>query len=415
MNSTHTQTLEVITAITPMKMRFNQLTQNYVNVVRSQPNHQLNKLLKSLRNMGNDFMLCRKQKVYKLNDFPFLTTKEWKTNFTVDMSIKNKIKRKDETSNTEIKNLFMELKERSLANYSIIFTDGSKKDEKTACAFVHENCMLPEKEMTYSFTTKNTSIFVAEAAAIHQALLHCHEQHKHMKNICIASDSLSVLIALNARDNNFKKHYILGDILQTISDMLNENTNVKLLWVPSHCGINGNERADELAQMAIHDSENEYKHECHFSELKTSAKRRLLNDWQKQWNASDKGRFCYSIIPVVSKTSWFKNSAFDRKQIVFWNRIIANHTRSKESLNRFGISRSPLCNCGDGYQTVDHILFTCNDTKDEDMNKELKNLGYIEPLFIRDIIATEIMKTNKPAMNLIATAMAVKTLNLKII
>ena len=111
--------------------------------------------------------------------------------------------------------------------------------------------------------------------------------------------------------------------------------------------------------------------------------------WQHQWSLSDKGRYCYSILPNVKTIPWYQNTPFSRKNIVFWNRIIANHNTSYASLNRFNIVNNPLCICGN-YDTIDHIFFECSNTIDTVLNDKLLKMGHIKPLNIRNIIAKEI-------------------------
>ena len=74
-----------------------------------------------------------------------------------------------------------------------IYTDGSKQDEKVACAVISPNftdsIRLPD----------NSSIFTAEAKAIDIALYHIRDQSE--KQFIIYSDSLSVLRSLKNLDH----------------------------------------------------------------------------------------------------------------------------------------------------------------------------------------------------------------------
>ena len=74
-----------------------------------------------------------------------------------------------------------------------IYTDGSKQDEKVACAVISPNftdsIRLPD----------NSSIFTAEAKAIDIALYHIRDQPE--KQFIIYSDSLSVLRSLKNLDH----------------------------------------------------------------------------------------------------------------------------------------------------------------------------------------------------------------------
>ena len=74
-----------------------------------------------------------------------------------------------------------------------IYTDGSKQDEKVACAVISPNVTdsirLPD----------NSSIFTAGAKAIDIALYHIRDQPE--KQSIINSDSLSVLWSLTNLDH----------------------------------------------------------------------------------------------------------------------------------------------------------------------------------------------------------------------
>ena len=73
-----------------------------------------------------------------------------------------------------------------------IYTDGSKQDEKVACALISPNC-------TDSFRLPdNSSIFTAAAKAIDIALYHIRDPPE--KQFIIYSGSLSVLKSLTCID-----------------------------------------------------------------------------------------------------------------------------------------------------------------------------------------------------------------------
>ena len=64
----------------------------------------------------------------------------------------------------------------------------------------------------------------------------------------IFADSLS---SLQAVDSNNCDHPFIQDILKLFNDCCSGNKKVVLAWVPSHVGIKGNEKADELAKQAL--------------------------------------------------------------------------------------------------------------------------------------------------------------------
>lgn len=231
-------------------------------------------------------------------------------------------------------------------------------------------------------------------------------EHPEKHKICIVTASLSAVTAIQEASNLHKRHFIIGKILDQIESMINNGNDINICWVPSHQGIKGNERADNLAQEAINFPDKTHNLALHFSELPTTLMVARSEKWQTQWNNSEKGRMCHSILPKIQPKPWYKGTYLDRPTIVFWNRIISNHTRSKDSLNRNGIVQSPICSCGKNYQTIDHLLFECQETTDKDMKRKLRGLGYHPPWNIRDIIACEVLKPDKPRMKIIGEAMA---------
>ena len=67
---------------------------------------------------------------------------------------------------------------------------------------------------------------------------HCSNYKAEVDAIVILSDALSVLQALNA-----------GKLQQLEKALLHLNTlRTVIQWIPSHCGVEGNEKADSLAK-----------------------------------------------------------------------------------------------------------------------------------------------------------------------
>jgi ribonuclease HI len=314
-----------------------------------------------------------------------------------------------------IKRLFEEKIHLVYHDHRKIFTDGSKTDNSTSAAIFEFNPQHEECTVKMKFT-KNHSIFTAECYGVLKALKHFQHSHEEEKKLCIVVDSLSVLMAIDNFKNTYKSHPIVGKIIECLSQMIENRCDIKMLWVPSHCGILGNECADELANEAHEDPEMDIDMPYIFQDYSEWIfKQEILQKWQTEWNESDKGRYCHSILPNITKNSWYKSSTLTRQEIVFWNRIITNHTRSRQSLFRFGITDNQICDCAKNYQTVDHILFECEITSDSEMKNNLKELGWKPPLFIRDIIASEINKKEKTAMKIISEKMVKKVLEKKII
>jgi ribonuclease HI len=102
----------------------------------------------------------------------------------------------------------------------------------------------PERRFSFSLG-KYATVFQTEIYAILQyAYENIRRAYKH-KWILIFSDSQAALKALSSLKVMSR---LVAECLDALSVLANQN-EVILIWVPGHCGIPGNEKADKLAQQ----------------------------------------------------------------------------------------------------------------------------------------------------------------------
>jgi hypothetical protein len=130
---------------------------------------------------------------------------------------------------------------------------------------------------------------------------------------------------------------------------------VRLMWVPAHVGIDGNEMVDRIAKESAA-SGNLYRGGALECDLRPQMKCCLLMDWQSRWDGGDMGRYAFSIFPRVRLSPWFLDVVADRPVITGISHLISNHTRVRAHLSRINIVAEALC----AYETVDHILWSCS-------------------------------------------------------
>ena len=144
--------------------------------------------------------------------------------------------KKSEVDSYIFKTEFLEIKS-AYKHYMYIYTDGSKQDEKVACAVISPNftdsIRLPD----------NSSIFTAEAKAIDIALYHIRDQPE--KQFIIYSDSLSVLRSLKNLDH---RNPLIQQIFRKYN-YLSSFKEIVFCWLPSHTNIRGNELAELEAKI----------------------------------------------------------------------------------------------------------------------------------------------------------------------
>ena len=167
-----------------------------------------------------------------------------------------------------LKTEFLEIKS-AYKHYMSIYTDGSKQDEKVACAIISQN-------FTDSIRLHdNSSIFTAEAKAIDIALYHIRDQPE--KQFIIYSDSLSVLRFLNNLDHRTP---LIQQILRK-SNYLSSFKEIVFCWLPSHTNIRGNELADLEGKSALSLSITNLK--IPHSDFKSNIHEYVMNKCQSVW------------------------------------------------------------------------------------------------------------------------------------
>lgn len=135
------------------------------------------------------------------------------------------------------------LRRESYPDAQFMFTDGSKTDGKTSSALYFDDVMYGIR------ITNIATIFTAEIRAIKLALTRL--QHvRDKRNFVICCDSLSVLQSL---EKGLLHNPLISDILYSYNAI--RDRDVTLMWVPSHVGITGNERADATAKNALQNDE----------------------------------------------------------------------------------------------------------------------------------------------------------------
>jgi hypothetical protein len=80
--------------------------------------------------------------------------------------------------------------------------------------------------------------------AINLAVEHLIHAAPSCKNIAILTDSLSTALALESKNTSDNSINILKDSLLKLT----QNSRVVIQWIPAHCGMPGNDKADLLAK-----------------------------------------------------------------------------------------------------------------------------------------------------------------------
>ena len=218
-------------------------------------------------------------------------------------------------------------------NYQHIFTDGSKSNFGTGCGEV-----LHKKSQKKSLP-KETFIFSAEIYAINLTLDLISTSSP--QKCIIHSDSLSVLQSLKYTK---LENPLIVKIFNKLNSLIHSK-KVIFCWIPSHIGIQGNDKADSLAKAAINMTP------C--IDLKPKIKQIVTKKWQQLWDENPHNKL-FQIPPILKERKLDPNNT--RREKTTLTRLRIGHTQLTHS---FILKEAPTkCPCGNHY-SIKHILIEC--------------------------------------------------------
>jgi ribonuclease HI len=133
------------------------------------------------------------------------------------------------------------IEEEEISDFTRVYTDGSKMDNLVGYAVIYGT-----KEIRIRLA-EQTCIFSAEAQAIIEAIK-ATRRWRITKKV-ILTDSLSSLMA---QESLYSKGNSKTTELKNL--LAEEGSSLRLMWVPAHSGVTGNERADKAAREALDQS-----------------------------------------------------------------------------------------------------------------------------------------------------------------
>lgn len=389
MMSTHTGSLEVMAGIKPLKLRYEELNLRYLiksvpldlqfgrdlSILKNlKPNNYLVKCYNTITELDIQVNIDVLSSVFEIKDYLFVPL--------IDLSLHTELQNISDACRKHLANSLFRDKVENVPFDNLYFTDGSKFQDAVGFGIYSETHRL-------SFKLESpASIFCAEAFAIYKACTIIEKLSFGFYMIC--SDSMSTLKALSSCVVDKRMNSIVLQIKQLLGKLHSMGYVIKLLWVPAHCGIHGNEAADDLAKTGatIGDViERNIPYEEYFPKVKNY----VQNKWQQSWSQDDLGRLCYSILPKISNKPWFSQFDLSRNLIKNMSRLTANHFCLSSHLFRIGLKESNICECGRGYEDFDHVLWHCEKYDDHrrELTDELRKYRHSTNISIRDVLGSK--------------------------
>lgn len=259
------------------------------------------------------------------------TDREWYTlPPRIDNFFRNSVKAG--TNSRIVIPMFQDFTTNRYRHYVKSFTDGSKDG-----SFIRVGVVMDEKEENYSLPDE-CSIFSAEAHALLTAVSKVNGNHSTI----IFTDSASCIDAL--RGGRSKHPWI-----QSV-ERLSKDRNITFCWIPGHCGITGNERADSLAKSARN------KHKLNTplpsQDVKMALKRSVWSTWESEWRQVQSQLRLIKCSPVKYPD---RNNTSEQRTLT---RLRIGHTRLTHS-HLIDKTLPPICRFCGTQITIPHILIDC--------------------------------------------------------
>ena len=226
-----------------------------------------------------------------------------------------------------------------MQDWTHIYTDGSATEAvRNGGAGIFLRYTDGDEEIAIP-TGKYSTNYRAEMEALCTAASAVAENPARTKGkVVIFTDALSVLQAIQNSRN--KETNPLTASLQSLSATVN---TAILQWVPAHCGIRGNERADQLAKDGALKEQDQSL--VTFDEVSSIIKAHSRKTWLLKH-------------PNHNPTDHYHMLGRREQVIIF--RLRTDHNRLAHHLYKtFRIGNSGECPCGEGQMNAAHILQNC--------------------------------------------------------
>lgn len=231
------------------------------------------------------------------------------------------------------------------------YTDGSRLGERTGLGFFIEE---PAADFYFRLPDHNT-VLQAEVRAITECVNWLGNTTRP-SDVNIFTDSQMTIRAITSE--RVKSRTIL-ECKRAINDY-SARGRLRIIWVPGHCGVVGNERANSLATKA---------RELHAVNLENAkpfgTTKNELEQWAKlahvtMWNEDTVGR---TTKILWGDPNWDKTKSIlelNKSEMSGMTSVLTGHSGLRAHLCRMGLVENDECRaCGEDVETMEHYLCQC--------------------------------------------------------
>lgn len=243
------------------------------------------------------------------------------------------------------------MKELKYNDYAEIYTDASKTEAGIAVGLTDNTGRIHKKDKI----SNNYTITNAELLGIQKVIQTIKD--KGYRKAVIFTDSKSACSILQNR-SKIQKKFIAWNITKELRKR--ENPIIKIQWIPSHQGIDGNENADEIAVSTTYGPQTDFT-ALVLSDVIALAKEEVWETWKTKYKitSAEKGIKHFKIMEEPGKTIWSKGLILTSDEKRMLNRIRTGHTLTKERRYKWGWEDEEECDYCNEKEDLEHILYTC--------------------------------------------------------
>jgi ribonuclease HI len=260
--------------------------------------------------------------------------------------------------------------------YIIVYTDGSMKEREqenwTGAGWV-VYWKGEERRRGNEGMGRSAEVYDAEILALLRGLeaaiafqQNTPETSRRQPTIILFADNTSAVEAIT-KGKPGPSQELSQKFVEMATTFLDENrgARIEITWVPGHMGIEGNDRADELAKEATELEP--------ITEITTIAKLhrqihdRLKKEWISEWARKPMtGRYAISdrLPPSLAGSHAFRT--LDRHTLGIVTQARTGHGHFGEYYQTHNIQEPTSCPCGAELQTREHIVFECQTHREYD-------------------------------------------------
>ena len=289
-----------------------------------------------------------------------------------EVSVYMLVENKRNVTDVDIQEKFTDMVAR-FPGFRRFYTDGSKLNGSTGCAFTVNNAFFSHK------LDPCLSVFTAELVAIREALRYIVDHRVEKSMICTDSQSAIRALATQNRD-----HCLLVEVYELLHTVSRNDGECVFLWIPGHRGLAGNVRADHWARMS-HNKPDITRVHIGYKEFLPVVRQTCTRAFEKEWQD-----FRPTHLKVVKPLTgyWKSSSRRRRREEIVLARMRLGHTLLT---HRHILDREPPPNCDRCLRPLDvsHILLHCRKHCGERLNVEMQCRAENVPLSIVSLLGDD--------------------------